>query len=59
MMATGEVELFIDDSFTSAPGATSLVPEGQTDADGEMMNTTIPAKSSSTTVPKATTTSSP
>jgi hypothetical protein len=54
-----EVELFIDDSFTSAPGATSLVPEGQTDADGEMMNTTIPAKSSSTTVPKATTTSSP
>lgn len=54
-----ELELFIDDSFTSAPGATSLVPEGQTDADGEMMNTTIPAKSSSTTVPKATTTSSP
>jgi hypothetical protein len=54
-----ELELFIDDSFTSAPGATSLVPEGQTDADGEMTTTTIPAKSSTTTVPKATTTTSP
>jgi hypothetical protein len=54
-----EVELFIDDSFTSAPGATSLVPEGQTDADGEMSSTTIPAKSAITTVPKATATTSP
>jgi hypothetical protein len=54
-----EVELFIDDSATSAPGATSLVPEGQTDADGEMTTTTIPAKSSTTTPPKASSTTTP
>jgi hypothetical protein len=54
-----EVELFIDDSFTSVPGATSLVPDGQTDADGEMSSTTIPVKSPITTVPKATTTTRP
>jgi hypothetical protein len=54
-----QVELIIDVSGTSAPGATSFVPEGEMDADGEMMGTTIPAKSSSTTVPKATTTTRP
>ena len=54
-----EVELFIDDSFTAVPGATSLVPDGQTDADAEMTSTTISAKSPITTVPKATTTTRP
>jgi hypothetical protein len=54
-----EVELFIDDSATSAPGATSLVPKDQVDAGSTESLTTVPAKSSTTTVPKATTTTSP
>jgi len=54
-----EVELFIDDSATSAPRATSLVPEDQVDAGSTESLTTVPAKYSTTTVPKATTTTSP
>jgi hypothetical protein len=54
-----EVELFIDDPATSSPRATSLVPDDQVDAGITESSTTIPAKSSTSTVPKATTTTSP